>query len=309
MLGMFILMYGGNFAMLVTLHSENYEVTINSLGAELKSFLTPDKKEFVWNSDPAFWMRSSPLLFPTIGNVRNNTTLFHGHPYPMPKHGFCKDSEFTVTKQTADQAAFTLKSSADTLAFYPFSFELCLSYHLIGHTLEMTYSVTNTDSKDLPYHIGAHPGFMCPLNEGEALTDYQLVFEKEEDFRAVPYNLEQLCFSAGKQVSLCGHGTILPLTQKLFDNDAVFFPHINSRLVQLVHRNSNYGVEVAYPDFCSIAFWTPIGGKAPFLCIEPWNGSAIFDDEDDEFITKRNVQFLSPGESKDYHLRISLLEH
>ena len=30
----------------ITLHSEHYEVTINSLGAELKSFLTPDKKEF-----------------------------------------------------------------------------------------------------------------------------------------------------------------------------------------------------------------------------------------------------------------------
>jgi len=293
----------------ITLHSDSYEVTINTIGAELKSFRAPDGKEFVWNSDPAFWMRSSPLLFPTIGNVRNNVTKFHGHAYNMPKHGFCKDTEFTVSKQTADQATFTLKASAETLACYPFLFELSLSYRLTGHTLEMTYSVTNADTKELPYHIGAHPGFMCPLNDNESLTDYQLIFEKEETFQAIPYDLEQLCFSSTRQVSLSAPGCILPLAPELFDNDAVYFPHVNSRHVKLVHHKFNHGVEVAYPDFKSIAFWTPIGGKAPFLCIEPWNGSAIFDDEDDEFINKRDVELLAPGASKDYHLKISILEN
>jgi len=293
--------------MLVTLHSEHYEVTINSLGAELKSFRTPDGKEFIWNSDPTFWMRSSPLLFPTIGNVRNNVTKFRGRTYSMPKHGFCKDSEFKVTSQSESHATFTLKTSEETLASYPFLFELCLTYRLTGHTLNMTYSVTNEDEEELPYHIGAHPGFLCPLESGESLSDYQLVFEKEETLLAVPYDLEQLCFSATKQVSFGGPGSVLPLTPEMFDNDAVYFPHVNSRCVKLVHHSLNHGIEVAYPDFCSIAFWTPIGGKAPFLCIEPWNGSAIFEDEDDEFVGKRDVEFLAPGKSKDYHLQISLL--
>ena len=57
--------------MLITLHSNGYEVAVNTMGAELKSFKDPSRKEYVWNSDPAFWMRSSPLLFPTIGNLRN----------------------------------------------------------------------------------------------------------------------------------------------------------------------------------------------------------------------------------------------
>ena len=57
--------------MLITLHSNGYEVAVNTMGAELKSFKDPSGKEYVWNSDPAFWMRSSPLLFPTIGNLRN----------------------------------------------------------------------------------------------------------------------------------------------------------------------------------------------------------------------------------------------
>lgn len=293
--------------MLITLHSENYEVTINSVGAELKSFRSPAGKEFIWNSDPAFWTGASPLLFPTIGNVRNNVTKFHGREYHMPKHGFCRNSEFVLTAQSGNQATFTLKASEETLASYPFLFELSLTYCLTGHTLQMAYTVTNKDSLELPYHIGAHPGFMCPLEAGESLRDYQLVFEKEESLQATPYDLEHLCFSATRKVSHGESGNILPLAPEMFDNDAIYFPHANSRCVKLIHHSLTHGVEVAYPDFHSIAFWTPIGGQAPFLCIEPWNGSAIYEDEDDEFVNKRDVEFLAPGESKEYHLQISLI--
>lgn len=62
-----------------------------------------------------------------------------------------------------------------------------------------------------------------------------------------------------------------------------------------------------YPDFSSIAFWTPIGGKAPFLCLEPWNGSGIFEDEDDCFSHKRDIQTLEAGKEKYYRLRITIL--
>ena len=62
-----------------------------------------------------------------------------------------------------------------------------------------------------------------------------------------------------------------------------------------------------YPDFVSIAFWTPMGGNAPFLCLEPWNGAAIFEDENDDFAQKRDIQTLEAAQQKDYHLRISIL--
>ena len=45
--------------MLITLHSNGYEVAVNTMGAELKSFKDPSGKEYVWNSDPAFWMRNN----------------------------------------------------------------------------------------------------------------------------------------------------------------------------------------------------------------------------------------------------------
>ena len=67
------------------------------------------------------------------------------------------------------------------------------------------------------------------------------------------------------------------------------------------------GVQVDYPDFSTVAFWTPANIQAPFLCVEPWNGAAIFADEDNHFANKRDIQILSPGETKSYRLTIRLL--
>lgn len=48
--------------------------------------------------------------------------------------------------------------------------------------------------------------------------------------------------------------------------------------------------------------------KAPFLCIEPWNGSAVYAAEDDEFIHKNHVQALPPKASKSYRMAIRILK-
>ena len=119
--------------------------------------------------------------------------------------------------------------------------------------------------------------------------------------------MENLCFSSKKHVLHKNNGNTLPLFAEMFDNDAVFFPHTNSHSVKLVHHSFGHGVKVDYPGFHSIAFWTPIGGNAPFLCIEPWNGAAIYDDEDNDFINKRDVELLPAGEKKEYKLVITLL--
>ena len=104
--------------MLITLHSNGYEVAVNTMGAELKSFKDPSGKEYVWNSDPAFWMRSSPLLFPTIGNLRNGETTMKGQVYPLVKHGFCKDTEFEVKDLSDDTVTFLLHANEETLKSY-----------------------------------------------------------------------------------------------------------------------------------------------------------------------------------------------
>ena len=293
--------------MKITLTSENYQVTLDSFGAELKSFRDPSGKEFIWNSDPTYWMRSSPLLFPTIGNVRNNKTIINGTEYTMPKHGFCKESDFDVLSQSETQVTFSLTDSKDTLKMYPFHFELRLNYVLSGNKLLMTYDVFNKDASDMYYHIGAHPGFMCPLEEGEVLSDYVLEFSKEERLVSTVYDLENLCFSKNKTTTFAEKGKVLPLNASMFDQDVVYFPHTASRSVSLKNPSTGKGISMDYSGFKSIAFWTPVGGKAPFLCLEPWNGAAIFDDEDDIFSHKRDIEVLAPSKNASYILEISLL--
>ncbi len=69
---------------------------------------------------------------------------------------------------------------------------------------------------------------------------------------------------------------------------------------------TGYGVEVSYPDFATVAFWTAAATKAPFLCVEPWNGSAIRSDEDDNFLNRHFLQKLEGGESKEYRIWIKI---
>ena len=71
--------------MQIKLQSDNYQVLLNTLGAELNSYTDPSDKEYVWNSDPTYWLRSSPLLFPTVGNLRNGETVIKNHIYPMQR--------------------------------------------------------------------------------------------------------------------------------------------------------------------------------------------------------------------------------
>lgn len=290
-----------------TITNNGYSVTLESLGAELKSYQDPNGKEYVWNSNPEYWMRSSPLLFPTIGNVRNNKTIINGQEYPMEKHGFCKESEFQVIAQEENKITFSLSDNETTHKSYPFSFELRLTYTLLEKELQMTYEVFNKDNKDMIYHIGAHPGFNCPLENGEVLSDYIIEFDKEESMETYVYDLDHMCFFATPRKLQETQGTTVKLNAEMFDQDAVYFYHTNSHGVSLKNPATGKGIRMDYPDFASIAFWTPIGGKAPFLCLEPWNGSGIFEDEDDNFASKRDIQTLSAGNTATYQLKITIL--
>lgn len=293
--------------MYITLKSEGYQISVSTLGSELKSFMNPFGREFIWYSDPAHWARSSPTLFPSIGNVRNNKTIIKNKEYPMPRHGFCKDMEFTLLSADESSATFMLESNKETLCYYPYNFKLQLNYELNGNKLQMTYTVSNESRDIMYYHIGAHPGFICPLEAEEVLEDYVLLFDQKENTDSIAYDLKKLCFCSNKKYIRLKESRILTLSSGMFDNDAIYFRHTASRGVSLINPVSNKGIHLAYPDFASLAIWTPAGGKAPFICLEPWNGAAIFDDEDDIFSHKRDIQRLEPGTIASYRLNITLI--
>ena len=50
--------------MQIKLQSDNYHVLLNTLGAELNSYSNPSGNEYVWNSDPAYWLRYQGSYIP-----------------------------------------------------------------------------------------------------------------------------------------------------------------------------------------------------------------------------------------------------
>ncbi|AWH72945.1 hypothetical protein DCS32_01830 [Dokdonia sp. Dokd-P16] len=59
--------------MLHTIQNENLICTITSKGAEIRSLINKETgEEYIWQIDPSVWGSSSPVLFPAIGNVKEN---------------------------------------------------------------------------------------------------------------------------------------------------------------------------------------------------------------------------------------------
>ena len=61
---------------MITIQKNNrLSVQIQHLGAELISLKSNQGKEYIWEGNPQFWGKHSPVLFPIVGTLKNNT--FH----------------------------------------------------------------------------------------------------------------------------------------------------------------------------------------------------------------------------------------
>ncbi len=294
--------------MLITIHDEKTSAVIDTLGAQLISLKDETGKEYIWQRDPAIWAKCSPLLFPAVGGSRNGKTMFGQTWYEMPKHGFASNMEFTLVSRDETSALFRLTENERTKAHYPFAFVLELSYGLKDGVLSMDYTVSNPQEAELPYCIGAHPGFICPMEEGASFEDYELVFSEKETTKSMVHDGSHAQFDVNKHLLFLNDENRIPLTYEMFSQDAVYFDELKSRSVSLIHKESKKGVQVDFPGFETVAFWTPDGKRAPFLCIEPWNGSAIRSDENDEFLSKHHLQVLKAGESRIHPLAVRILK-
>mgnify|MGYP003586909444 FL=1 len=137
----------------------NIELAVLGKGAELVS-LKKDGVEFIWERNAEFWGKSSPILFPFVGSLKDNKYKFDGKEYTIEtRHGFGRDSEFKLAEEGEDFLKFLLKATPETLEKYPFNFELYLTYKINNEKVDMIYEVVNLDDKELYFSIGAHPAF------------------------------------------------------------------------------------------------------------------------------------------------------
>ena len=233
----------------IQLKNDNCTARLISKGAELKS-LTVGKRELMWCADPAFWGKTSPILFPMIGTLRNGKTLIGGKEYKITKHGFARDLELSVDSVNGTSVTFSLEQSDFTRGMFPFDFRFTVTYTLKSDGIAVTYRVKNNSAEPMPFCIGAHPAFAC----GGEFTDYRLEFAKLETAAVPNYNLQTGLHEENNRRPLLKDETVLPLKHELFYEDVCYFDKVVSRSVMLLNKE-NKGVRVDYPDFTSLGVW------------------------------------------------------
>ena len=77
------------------LENEHIYLEVASHGAELVRLVgKKTKKEYLFDGDPKYWKRHSPILFPVCRWCENKEYRYNGKTYTMTQHGFARDSEF-----------------------------------------------------------------------------------------------------------------------------------------------------------------------------------------------------------------------
>ncbi|WP_338645154.1 aldose 1-epimerase family protein [Flavobacterium sp. KS-LB2] len=280
--------------MTTTIKNENLSAEIKHFGAELISLKTNLNKEYIWEGNPEFWGKHSPILFPIVGTLKNNSFHHNEMEYHLSRHGFARDMEFELIDAKENSATFSIQSSDETLKVYPFEFELQLIYTLDKNNLFIAYKVINKGKSTMPFSIGAHPAFALP-NQFE---NYAIAFEKEE---SLEYYLLENDLISNKTKKLEVHNKQIPLTYELFKNDALIFKTLKSNSLTIL-EDENPILRVHFEDFPSLGIWTKM--NAPFLCIEPWFGYSDTNENSGNLFEKEGIQILESNAT--FHSRFSI---
>lgn len=287
-----------------TLTNASLTAAVRALGGELVSLRDLAGTEYIWQGDPAFWSGQNPILFPIVGSLKDGRVDINGQSFEMGRHGFARQSTFTLTDQAPDFAVLELRESPETLARYPFPFVLQVRHQLLANGFSTTFAVENPGPAPLPFCIGAHTAIRCPLLGGERFEDYELVFDQPEDADTLLLTPQGLLRGGGKEPMLCGGKAVLDY-ETFRRLDTLIFQGLRSQRVSLLHKEMGRGVSLDFRGFPMIAFWTKPG--APFLCMEPWHGCAAYTGETGRFQDKPHALTLAPGEWKELTYTFTLL--
>lgn len=280
--------------MLHYLENDILKIAVDTHGAELSSIYNKkENKEMLWQGDPKYWGRKSPVLFPVVGKYRDCKTAYNGKEYTLGQHGFARDSEFALVEQTENRLAFELTSNEETLTKYPFEFRLVCSFELQNDKIVVGWNVENTDNKEIHFSIGAHPAFYC--KKGETVLTMN-----GENIKYNLLNSDGLYTSPKYEV-----GSSFVLHDEIFDNDALVIENSGVNEISLVDNGKKY-LKVNF-DAEVFGIWAPAKKNAPFVCIEPWYGRCDAENFEGDITEREWSNSLAIGEKwyKEYEIIIN----
>ena len=279
-------------------------VTVSDKGAELKSIKSADGREYLWQGDPEFWGRRSPVLFPFVGAVVNDQYTYQGKVYPSTQHGFARDKRFVLEKKADTALSYTLTSDEETKAIYPFDYALTIGYAIHNNILTVSWTVKNTGDETMYYSIGGHPAFNLP-EDCERENCFIMLDRTPRKMTAITDRY------ADGEVDVKDHVRVLPghmiaLDKDLFAKDALVFENDQVHKVALCDEDRKPFVEVEY-EAPVIGIWSPYKDGCPFVCIEPWYGRCDSIDFKGTLEERAWGNSLAAGEEKTYSYTITIM--
>ena len=277
------------------LENDILTVEVSEHGAELQSIRKGDV-EYLWQGDPAYWGRRSPVLFPIVGSVWEKRYRVGEKEYELGQHGFARDMVFRLVSQSSDEVRYRLESSEETFAKYPYPFVLEIAYKLNGNKLDVIWDVQNPSPENIYFQIGAHPAFNYP--------DYSLVksergflsFGKCQALECVRIK-EKGCIDAEARypLEIPAEG-LLPIAADTFDTiDTIMLQDSQIDKIDMFRADGSPWLKMTF-DAPVVGIWSPPGKVAPFICLEPWYGRCDSAGYEGDFRERDWMNCLAPGE-------------
>lgn len=288
----------------VSLGNQDLKIQTRALGAELTSIIDKDGQEYLWQGHSTKWERKNPVLFPIIATIKNDHYNYGGQQFHLPIHGFALNENFQLVGQNDQEIIWQLESYADTKQWYPFNFILQVKYFLEGNKLKVSYNVRNTGNQEMPFCVGGHPTFACPLEKKLHFNDYLLAFEQNENILRLTMDGALM---SGKTEPLLEDQREIPLQKSLFQENAIVTKNIKSRFLTYQSGQGNKGVRLHLGNSTHLGIFSWSESLTDeYICIEPWIGLPGFQDES-TLEEKEGVIILPPEQNYEMNYVIEIL--
>ena len=262
--------------------------------------------EYLWQGDEEHWSGQAPICFPIVGMLPNNEGTAFGEKCVMKRHGVARINPFELKEQSKNSITFIQKSSDETRAAFPFDYELEVKYTLVGSTVSVEYLIKNTGNKKMPFVIGGHPAFNCPLDDGEKFEDYKVTFDKTLEGGYLRPDHHSGLIDIENRFDDFNGKTEIAMRHDLFEEkDAMIFDGIAPKSATLIGP-SGKGIKIEYQDMTNLLIWSACG-NANFVALEPWTGISNCSDETNEIEKKRGMTILEPDEQAGFKYKITMI--
>ena len=276
---------------MVELKNEQLSVVVSEKGAELQSIKDAHGKEYLWQADPKYWGRHSPILFPIVCSVNDETYRVDGKEYHLPRHGFARDATFKLIAQSQRKVTFVLES-------------LSVSYVLDDNKIGVIWHVHNTDTREIHFQIGGHPAFNIPdmkpgeQQSGRIRLDNEAPMDALHSYLDGSHEMDEVPFVEAEN-------GLMEFSNNTWRNDSIKIHKCQLHRAELLNKAGEPEVTVTFRTPV-IAFWSPYDKQAPFVCIEPWYGIGDPRGFKGEFKDKPLMNHLLPGASfmSKYEIKI-----